>query len=93
MSLTRREWLRTFSDQAVLSDLRTAARELMRQVCQHDPSECDCELNRFTPMEFAEWIELEVQQDRQRPMRFEPAGRPGRKSDDLPPEWSLSAAG
>lgn len=92
MTQARREWIQRFADPAVLSDAFAAARELMGQVCNHKPDECDCELNRFTPVEFCEWIELEVQQGRRRPVRFEPGHRPRRK-DDQPPEWHLAVAG
>jgi hypothetical protein len=94
MSLARRDWLDTFADPAVVSDLRAAARELMRQVCTHAPEDCDCELNRFTPAEFVDWLEGEVQQQRQRPMRFESGFRPRRmKGEEKPPTWSLAAEG
>lgn len=64
----------------------------MRQVCTHEPDECDCELNRFTPAEFIEWLELEVERERGKPVRLQPAGRPNapRLSD---PRINLAAAG
>lgn len=78
MSLPRREFLGTFTPE-VLSDLRAAARHLMAQICTHEPDDCDCELNRFTPAEFVDWLEAEVERERGKPVRIEPAGRPGRK--------------
>lgn len=93
MTARARGWLRTFADEAVLSDLFAAVDELMGQVCDHDPSECSCPLNQMTPREVAEWVQLEVTQDRQRPMRFEPGYRPRRLKDDPPPQWNLAASG
>ena len=81
MSAPRREWIQRFADPAVMSDLFAAARDAMRQICDHDPSECNCELNRATFQEWAEWVELEVEKERGKPVRIEPAGRPNRKRD------------
>jgi len=75
----RREWMQTFADEAVMSDLYAAVRELMAQVCDHAPEDCNCPLNRVTPIEVAEWIEMEVRQNREGPIRFEPGNRPRRK--------------
>ena len=79
MTAPKRDWLATFSDEAVLSDLFAAARDAMRQVCDHDPAECGCDLNRATFQEWAEWVEIEVRKEGRKPVRIEPAGRPGRR--------------
>jgi hypothetical protein len=92
MTAARRDWITTFADPAVLSDLFAAARSCMAQVCDHEPTDCDCELNRATFQEFAEWVELEVQAAQREPTRIEPAGRPNRKRDgDI--RMSLTIAG
>lgn len=87
-----RDWISTFADEAVLSDLFAAARDCMAQVCAHKPEDCDCDLNRFTPVEFAEFVELQVRQEGRRPIRFEAGHRPRRK-DDEPPTLNLVVAG
>lgn len=88
-----REWVRTFSDPAVMSDLFAAAHDAMRQICEHDPSECDCPLNRATFHEWAEWVQLEVERERGKPVRIEPAGRPGRKEAAHIRRLSMAATG
>jgi hypothetical protein len=86
----RRDWLATFANPAVLSDLFAAARDCMAQVCDHEAHECPCPENRMTMVEFAEWVELEVKMAEREPVRFEPAGRPRRKAAD---QLRLSLAG
>lgn len=88
-----RGWVTTFADPAVLSDLFAAARDAMRQVCHHDPSECDCPLNRATFHEWVEWLELEVQRERGQPLHLRPAGQPNRRRTDPRLDVSLSLAG
>ena len=93
MTQTRRQWIATFADPAVLSDLFAAARDAMRQICDHAPEDCNCELNRATFQEWAEWVELEVERERGKPVRFEPGYRPRRKDDERPPTLNLAIAG
>lgn len=90
MTSPRRQWLATFADPAVLSDLFAAARDAMSQVCDHEPSECGCELNRATFLEWAEWVERELHAERQHPTRFERGHRPRRKPGE---QLSLAIAG
>lgn len=82
MTAARRDWLSTFADPAVLSDLRAAARDAMRMVCNHEPEECDCPLNRATFAEWVDWVELEVARERGKPLYMRPAGQPNRKRVD-----------
>lgn len=93
MTQARREWIATFSDPAARSALRDAAVECMRQICDHDPDDCECSLNMYTPVEFFDWLEREVEQNRQRPLRFEPGHRPRRRDDEPPPTLNLAIAG
>jgi hypothetical protein len=92
MTNARREWLATFADPAVLSDLFTAARECMGEVCQDDPAECSCDDNRMTALELAEWVELQVRIAEQRgePIRFERGKRPYRSKAE---QLTLAIAG
>jgi hypothetical protein len=76
--VTRRDWVRTFSEPAVLSDLFSAAQSCMAQVCTHDPAECGCRENQMTPLELAQWIEREVHA---RGGHGRPAGQPNRRRD------------
>jgi hypothetical protein len=85
-----REWIRTFGDPAVLSDLRAAARACMATVCSHTPDRCDCVANRMTPDELVAWIEREVILSQQRPMRFERGHRPRTKKQE---QLNLALAG
>lgn len=85
-----RAWVRTFSDPAVLSDLRAAAHECMGQVCTHRPEHCDCSENRMTPDELVAWIEREVFIDKERPAKFEPGHRPRVKRQE---QLNLALAG
>ena len=82
MTAPRCDWLATFADPATLSDLFAAARSCMAQICSHEPEDCDCALNRFTPVEFAEFVEIEVKQFGQWPVRFESGHRPRRMKDE-----------
>ena len=92
MTDRRRDFLATF-DPEVISDLRRAAHHLMAQICSHAPDDCDCELNRFTPAEFVDWLETEAQMERGKPVRIEPAGRPGRKDAARVRSLGLAVAG
>lgn len=91
MTQPRREFLATFTPE-VLSDLRAAARHLMAQICSHDPEDCGCELNRFTPAEFVDWLEMEVEREHGKPVRFELGHRPRRMKDE-PGPLNLAIAG
>lgn len=82
MTQPRRDWLTTFADAATLSDLRAAMVDCMADVCEHDPAECDCQANRMTPLEVYEWLELKVNIERGKPVRFEPGYRPRRLKDE-----------
>lgn len=84
MTAPRREWLQTFADPAILSDLFAAARDAMGQVCDHEPSECSCELNRATFQEWAEWVAIEAERSKGEPLHLRPAGQPGRKREGDP---------
>ena len=70
MTNLSRDWLATFADPAVRSDLRAAARSCMDYV-DEDPDEPEpCghrQVDLMTPMEFVDWVEREVLLDRQRP--------------------------
>jgi hypothetical protein len=76
----RRDWVHTFADPAILSDLFAAAQSCMSQVCSHDPAECDCRENLMTPLELAQWVEREIHANGG--MRHHrPAGQPNRRRD------------
>lgn len=83
----------TFADAAVREALREAAVECMREICDDEPHDCECSLNMYTPVEFFEWLEREVQQGKRQPVRFEPGFRPRRKNDEPPSALNLAAAG
>ena len=78
MSLPRREFLDSMTPE-ILSDLRAAARHLMRQICTHEPEDCECTLNMYTPMEFVDWLDDESTRERGKPQHLRPAGQPNRK--------------
>lgn len=90
MALPRRPFLESMTPE-ILSDLRAAARHLMRQICEHEPEDCECTLNMYTPMEFVDWLDDEAAKERGKPVRFESGYRPRRK-DDEPPQWNLARA-
>lgn len=92
MTTPSREWMRTFADPAVREALRQAAVECMRQICDDDPDDCECVLNMYTPVEFYHWLETEIIQGKQRPVRFEPGHKPHPKRDERPPNLNLAAA-
>jgi hypothetical protein len=70
--MTHPSWREFFTDPAARSQLIAAAKECTQAGCRRshlddrgevseDPAFCDCPANReMTPLEFAEWIELEV---------------------------------
>lgn len=91
MTARRRDWLRTFADPAMLSDLRAAAADCMSQVCGHEPHECDCRANLMQPVEFCDWVELEVRNAEHDPVRFERGHRPRRRK--RPDQLTLAIAG
>ena len=76
--MSRRDWIRTFGDPAVLADLFDAAQSCMATICTDDPEHCDCSDNRMTPLELAQWIQREVHVEGGRPVRFERGHRPRR---------------
>jgi hypothetical protein len=78
-----REWHCTLADPAILSDLAAAARDCQRQVCTHDPGDCDCSANMMTPAEFVDWITAEIATAAREPVRFEKGHRPRRRKDDV----------
>lgn len=90
MTAQKRDWLRTFAEPAVLSDLFAAARDCMGQVCGHEPADCDCPENLMQPSEFAEWIQRETLMAQQGPTRFERGKRPYRRKAD---QLKLAIAG
>lgn len=69
----RGNWLRAFLDDPVaLWAVRQAAEVCMRQVCdRHELGECDCAEQMMTPLEFVDWIELEVNRRRHEPVRLD----------------------
>jgi hypothetical protein len=81
--VTRRDWVRTFADPAILSDLRDAMRSMSAQLDDCDPSDCTHPEQRVHPMEVADWVEREVHVAGQRPTRFERGHRPRRKQQEL----------
>ena len=56
-------WTESIS-RAVLSDLYRAARSCMAAVCEEDPEWCGHTMNRMTPLEFVQWIEVELRAGR-----------------------------
>ena len=72
-----REWVRTFSDPAAMSDLREALRAMAGELDECDPEECLHPEQRIHPHEVYEWIEREVHRENGKPSRLVPAGRPG----------------
>jgi hypothetical protein len=89
---SRRSWLATFSDEAVLSDLEAALRFMAGELDDCDPEECMHPEQRVHPYEVLEWIRQQVEREKQRPQRLEPAGRPNRKRDGNT-RMSLAIAG
>lgn len=65
------KWLDTFADRGVLLDAYRAARSCMSQICSDEPDSCSCAENRFTPLEFVEWIEQQVRLEQRRPVRLD----------------------
>ena len=88
-----REWVRTFSDPAVMSDLREALRAMAGELDDCDPEECLHPEQRIHPHEVYEWIEREVHRENGKPAKLEPAGRPGRKDAAHIRSLSLTATG
>lgn len=85
-----RSWLATFADEAVLSDLRAAARACMAELDDCEPEECPHPEQRMSPAEFAQWVERAVHIEQQRPQKFERGHRPRRMKDG---SMSLAIAG
>jgi hypothetical protein len=84
VTAAQRSWLATFSDEAVLSDLREALRTMAGELDDCDPEECPHPEQRVHPHEVYEWLEREVLMSQQRPMRFERGHRPkGRNHEQL----------
>lgn len=81
MTQVRREWLATFMDPAVLSDLRKAVCAMAAEIDDCDPEECMHPEALVHPIEVFHWIERELHIERGKPVRIEPAGRPNRKRD------------
>lgn len=64
-------WLSTFAERAVLDHLRDAAEACMADAGDGCPPEtCRHDANRMTPLEFAEWVELQLVR-RRRPVRID----------------------
>ena len=90
MTAARRSWVATFSDEAVLSDLREALRAMAGELDDCDPDRCLHPEQRVHPHEVYEWLEREVLMSHQRPMRFERGHRPRRQKAD---QLTLAIAG
>jgi hypothetical protein len=71
MTDARRDWVPTFADPAVLSDLFKAARSCMRAADDCDPELCAHPINRMTPMDFAQWVEDEINAAKRAPVRLD----------------------
>ena len=67
-----RSWLTAFElDAAALSDLFAAARDCMAEGDDCDPELCPHPEQRMTPLEFAQWVELEVKKAARAPIRLD----------------------
>lgn len=64
-------WLTTFADPAVLSDLFAAARECMGELDDCEPDLCPHPASRMTPLELAQWVESEVHRVQVAPQRLD----------------------
>lgn len=71
MTDARRDWMPTFADPAILSDLFKAARSCMRSADDCDPELCVHSVNRMTPMDFAQWVEDEIAAAKRAPIRLD----------------------
>lgn len=71
MTAPRREWITTFSDEAVLSDLRKAAIDSMREIDDCPPEICPHAENRLTPIEFFNWVEATIHRAAREPVRLD----------------------
>jgi hypothetical protein len=67
----RRDWMPTFADRAVLSDLRKAARRCMTEADDCDPELCQHPVNRMTPIEFCDWVETTINTAARAPVRLD----------------------
>lgn len=76
MTQPRREWVQTFADPALLSDLRAAIVDMARTIDACDPEECMHDEAMVHPIEVFHWIECEVQAAKREPVRFERGHRP-----------------
>lgn len=81
MTQARREWLATFMDPAVLSDLRKAVCAMAAEIDDCDPEECMHPDALVHPIEVFHWIERELHIEHQRPFHMRPAGQPNRHRD------------
>jgi hypothetical protein len=71
MTDARRDWMPTFADRAVLSDLFKAARRCMTEADDCDPEICAHDVNRMTPMDFAQWVETTINTAARAPVRLD----------------------
>jgi hypothetical protein len=92
VTAARRDWLPTFADEAVLSDLEAALRSMAGELDDCNPEECMHPEQRIHPFEVYVWVVRELHMAQQRPSRLEPAGRPNRKRDG-DTRMSLAIAG
>lgn len=71
MTAPRRDWIATFADKAVLSDLFAAMDACMAELCDCDPDTCPHPQNRMTPREAAQWVETTINTAARAPVRLD----------------------